>query len=61
MQDKTPRNEKGEPHGHWEKYNNGRLWYKCNYINGVWYGYFEHHNDEPYGRFPRISKEYAAR
>jgi hypothetical protein len=58
MQDNdiTPRNKQGERHGYWEKYRtNKTLWYKSNYINGVWYGYFEHH------RFPRIAKEYAAR
>lgn len=59
MQDKdiTPKNEKGERHGYWERYRTegGKLWYICNYVNGVWYGYFEHH------RFPRITKEYNAR
>jgi antitoxin component YwqK of YwqJK toxin-antitoxin module len=56
MQDKYQHNEQGKRHGYWEKYRtNKTLWYKCNYINGVWYGYFEHH------RFPRIAKEYAAR
>jgi hypothetical protein len=40
MQDKTPRNEQGEPHGHWEIYlPTGELWYMEHYINGVVYGY----------------------
>jgi hypothetical protein len=56
MQDKTPTNKEGQRQGYWEKYRRDKtLWYKCNYINGVWYGYFEHH------RFPRIDKQYAAK
>ena len=40
MQDKTPRNEQGEPHGHWEIYlPTGELWYMEHYINGIVYGY----------------------
>lgn len=27
-------NDKGEPHGPWKYYHNGKLWYKVNYING---------------------------
>jgi antitoxin component YwqK of YwqJK toxin-antitoxin module len=42
MQDKSPKNEKGQAHGHWEKYYpNGKLDYKGNYINGKRYGYWE--------------------
>jgi hypothetical protein len=56
MQDKRPKNEKGQRHGHWEMYrDDGSVWYICNYINGFWYGYFEHH------RFPRLTREYYAR
>jgi hypothetical protein len=56
MRDKTPINANGQRNGYWEKYRSDKtLWYKCNYINGVWHGYFEHH------RFPRITKEYAAK
>ena len=56
LQDKKPLNEKGQEHGYWERYyDNGTIWYKCNYINGAWYGYFEHHV------FNTINKEYAAR
>lgn len=56
LQDKQPYNEQGQEHGHFEKYNyDGTLLYICNYINGAWYGYYEHHIDG------RIIKEYAAR
>ena len=56
MRDKQPLNEKGNHHGKWVVYqNNGRLYYICNYIDGEWYGYFEHH------RLGRINKEYNAR
>lgn len=56
MHDKRPYNEQGICHGKWVVYHdNGKLYYICNYIDGVWYGYFEHH------RFGRITKEYAAR
>ena len=56
MQDKTPYNKQAKRHGYWEKYrHDGTLWYICNYINDVWYGYFEHH------RFPSINKEYNAK
>lgn len=42
MQDNTPRNEKGQRHGYWERYNpNGQILYKGMYINGVEYGYWE--------------------
>ena len=44
MQDKKPRNEKGQHHGRWERYKpDGSLWYISNYIDGAWHGYFEHH------------------
>ncbi len=56
MQGKQPLNEKGNCHGKWVVYNpKEKLHYICNYIDGDWYGYFEHH------RFGRITKEYAAR
>jgi hypothetical protein len=56
MRDKKPRNANGQQHGYWEKYNyDGNLCYICNYIDGAWYGYFEHHF------VGRIRKEYAAR
>jgi antitoxin component YwqK of YwqJK toxin-antitoxin module len=55
-QNKQPFNEKGQEHGCWETYNDdGTVWYKCNYINGLWHGYFE------YSIFGKIIKEYAAR
>ena len=31
---KTPRNEKGEPHGYWQTYYNKVPWYNVYYING---------------------------
>jgi hypothetical protein len=40
MQDKTPRNEYGEPHGQWICYNSdGTIWFMDHNINGVEYGY----------------------
>ena len=36
-----PRNKYGEPHGYWEVYLDGTLWYKGNYINGRQDGYWE--------------------
>ena len=55
-QNKQPFNEKGQEHGCWETYNDdGTVWYICNYINGLWHGYFE------YSIFGKIIKEYAAR
>ncbi len=40
MQDKRPRNEKGERHGHWEDYwYNGVAFYIGHYLNEVRYGY----------------------
>lgn len=57
MQSKQPLNEKGNHHGKWVVYHpyNKQLYYICNYIDGEWYGYFEHHG------FGGINKEYAAR
>jgi len=35
-------NDKGERHGPWEIYHdNGKLWYKKNYVNGKAQGLFE--------------------
>jgi len=35
-----PKNDKGQRHGYWEVYfDNGELWYKCVYINGVINGF----------------------
>jgi hypothetical protein len=58
MQDKNkkPVNKKGNYHGKWVVYTaKEKLHYICNYIDGDWYGYYEHH------RFGIITKEYAAR
>jgi hypothetical protein len=39
MQDKTPRNEQGLPHGQWEQYHKyGNLRYKGLWINGKCFG-----------------------
>lgn len=38
MQDKKPRNEKGQEHGYWEIYYLDEPWFNCYYINGVEYG-----------------------
>lgn len=36
---KNQYNEKGQKHGYWEEhYNNGQLYYKCNYVNGEYHG-----------------------
>lgn len=41
MQDKTPRNANGNPHGYWDvKWINGG-WYKGYYINGFEFGLYE--------------------
>jgi len=43
----TPTNAKGQPHGLWEYYwNNGKIWYKCVFINGKEIGFEEYHNDD---------------
>jgi hypothetical protein len=43
MQDKTPHNEKKQPHGYWVvHHDNHNLWFKGHYVNDVEYGYFEH-------------------
>ena len=44
--DITPRNDKDEAHGSWERYwDNGQLWYNGNYVNGNRHGYFEYYYD----------------
>lgn len=40
MQNKKPRNDKGQPHGYWEIYWGEKLYYKGNYINGNPMGYY---------------------
>jgi len=38
----TPFNDKGQPHGYWEYYwENGKLHFKCVYINGETNGFEE--------------------
>ena len=45
--DKTPYNEKGEPHGYWEVYwGDGNIAFKGNYINGEKNGLWEHYNGD---------------
>jgi hypothetical protein len=39
------RNKKGQREGYWEYHCNDNLWYKGNYINGEYYGYWEIYND----------------
>ena len=42
MQDKTPYNDKGQPHGLWEGYHyNGNLCNKGSYLNGERHGPWE--------------------
>jgi len=44
-EDITPENAKGEEHGYWEIYHsNGKLCYKCVYINGKLNGFSELYN-----------------
>jgi hypothetical protein len=45
MPNKRPYNEKGEPHGYWEKFfPQDKIWFKTNYINGEKYGMDEWYN-----------------
>jgi antitoxin component YwqK of YwqJK toxin-antitoxin module len=40
-----PRNENNQPHGYFEYYyDNGELYYKGNYVNGIRHGYWEGYN-----------------
>jgi len=39
--DIRPRNDKGEQHGLWEWYCDGKLWYKCFFHNDKLVGYEE--------------------
>jgi len=40
--DLRPRNDKNQPHGYWVVYYaNGKIWYKCVYINGKKIGFAE--------------------
>lgn len=58
MLDKVPTNKQGQAHGLVVRYKKKgtALWYMCNYINGVWYGYFQENCISG-----KINKEYAAR
>jgi len=38
---KTPRNDKGQRHGLWERYYNDDKWYKCFFHNNKQVGYAE--------------------
>jgi len=43
-EDIEPRNDNGQPHGYWEQYRpNGKLWYKCVFINGKQNGFEEYY------------------
>jgi len=43
--DITPRNDKYQPHGYWEIYfNNGKLMFKCIFINDKLNGFSEWYN-----------------
>ena len=46
-QDITPRNNKGQSHGLWVRYNynNCNLLFKCQFINSIKYGYWIHNWD----------------
>ncbi len=39
MQDKNPRNEQGQPHGHWKEYTSKTIYYDEHFVNGVQLGY----------------------
>lgn len=44
IQDKIPRNEKGQAHGHWRVYySNGQIAYKGSYVSGIKDGYWEYY------------------
>lgn len=38
-------NDKKQPHGYWEVYLEGMLFYKCFYVNDKEVGYEEYHED----------------
>jgi len=40
----NPRNDKGEPHGYWEYYFFGTLWFRSFYHNGKVVGYEEYYS-----------------
>jgi len=43
----TPRNTKRQPHGYWEQYRpNGKLCYKCVFINDKENGIEEYYNND---------------
>ena len=44
MQDKTPRNEKGQPHGYWKK-SWGDSYCIFNFFNGQPFGYAEYRSE----------------
>jgi len=41
--DIAPRNSKGQPHGYWKRYWDGKLMYKCVFINGKVNGFEEYY------------------
>jgi len=45
-EDITPYNDKNQPHGYWEWYWGGNLWYRCFYDNGEVVGYEENYNSD---------------
>ncbi len=60
-QNQEPRNEKGEPHGHWICYRgDGDIWFMDHNINGVEYGYAIYYEGEENGE-SIYAKEYYAR
>ena len=61
MQNKTPKNEKGQKHSLWEEYySNGNLEYKGSYINGKRHGFFEEYypNGNPYYKGSYLNGKY---
>jgi len=39
-----PYNDKGQRHGYWEYYYDGKLWFKCFYHNDKEIGYEDYYN-----------------
>jgi antitoxin component YwqK of YwqJK toxin-antitoxin module len=39
LENKTPRNANGNPHGRWETYYSCGSWWKAHYVNGVELGF----------------------
>jgi hypothetical protein len=62
LQDKTPKNELGQRHGHWVWLRtDGSLMLIADYVNDVPFGYMEYHKKFSYEGSEPIDYEYYAR